>query len=381
MIAVVAILVTASPALAQDGGFEPAAFDVGLEPVTDGFNEPLFITHAGDERLFVLERAGTIRIIDEDVVLDSPFLDLTSQVGSDASERGLLGLAFAPNYAESGLFYVYYTDLNGDTVVSRFQVSDDPDVADAGSEEVILTQPQPFWNHNGGMLAFGPDNYLYIGLGDGGSQGDPDGNGQRLDTLLGKILRIEVDPEYIGGEPYAIPEDNPFVGDSEARPEIWAYGLRNPWRFSFDRDTGDLWIADVGQSEHEEVNVIGPVEAGANFGWNVLEGPVCYAVADCNPDDFVAPVFSYTHSDGGCSVTGGYVYRGEEFAGLFGAYVMADYCSGLIWAGGPDASGEMVFSEPVETGLNISSFGEGADGTLYLTDINGGGVYELVPPL
>ncbi len=366
---------------AQGDGFEPEAFDVGLELTADGFNEPLFATHAGDERLFVVERTGTIRLLADDTVLETPFLDLTSQVGSDASERGLLGLAFAPNYAESGLFYVYYTDLNGDTVVSRFQVSDDPNVADAGSEEIVLTQPQPYWNHNGGMLAFGSDNYLYIGLGDGGSGGDPEGNGQRLDTLLGKILRIEVDPQYTGGEPYAIPEDNPFVGDAEARPEIWAYGLRNPWRFSFDLDTGDLWIADVGQGEHEEVNTIGPVEAGANFGWNAMEGPACFAVADCDPDDFVAPVFSYTHSEGGCSVTGGYVSRGEAFADLFGVYVLADYCSGLIWGGGIDADGDLVFSGPVETGLNISSFGEGADGTLYVTDINGGGVYELVPPL
>jgi glucose/arabinose dehydrogenase len=217
-------------------------------------------------------------------------------------------------------------------------------------------------------------------LGDGGGGGDPEGNGQRLDTLLGKILRIEVDPEYTDGEPYAIPEDNPFVGEADARPEIWAYGLRNPWRFSFDRETGDLWIADVGQGEHEEVNMIGPVEAGANFGWNVVEGPACYAVSNCNPDDFVAPVFSYTHSEGGCSVTGGYVYRGEEFADLYGVYVLADYCSGLIWAGGLDASGDLVFSDPVETGMNISSFGEDMDGTVYLTDLNGG-LYELVPPL
>jgi glucose/arabinose dehydrogenase len=380
LIAVVAILATTSPVAAQDQAFEPEAFDVGLELKADGLNEPLFVTHSGDERLFVLERTGTIRVLVDDALLDTPFLDLTSQVGSDASERGLLGLAFAPNYGDSGLFYVNYTDLNGDTVVSRFRVSDDPDVADAGSEEIILAQPQPYWNHNGGMIAFGPDNYLYIGLGDGGGGGDPEGNGQRLDTLLGKILRIEVDPEYTDGEPYAIPEDNPFVGEADARPEIWAYGLRNPWRFSFDRETGDLWIADVGQGEHEEVNMIGPVEAGANFGWNVVEGPACYAVSNCNPDDFVAPVFSYTHSEGGCSVTGGYVYRGEEFADLYGVYVLADYCSGLIWAGGLDASGDLVFSDPVETGMNISSFGEDMDGTVYLTDLNGG-LYELVPPL
>lgn len=367
---------------AQDSAFDPAAFDLGLEPVAGGFEAPLYVTHAGDDRLFVVEQGGTIRIVEEGTVVETPFLDITDRVGSDASERGLLGLAFAPDYVDTGLFYVNYTDLDGNTVVSRFAAPDSGGVADPDSEQVILTQEQPYPNHNGGMIAFGPDTYLYIGLGDGGGQGDPEGNGQSLDTWLGKILRIEVDPAATGGEPYVVPEDNPFVGDSAARPEIWAYGLRNPWRFSFDRESGDLWVGDVGQNEYEEVSVVPAGEGGANLGWNIVEGPECYAEPGCDPGEFVQPVFSYTHSSGaGCSVTGGYVYRGEEFAALNGAYVLADYCSGLIWGGGADASGELVFSEPVETGFQISSFGEGANGELYLTDLTGGGVYQLVPPL
>lgn len=368
--------------VAQDAAFDPAAFDVGLEPVAEGFENPLFVTHAGDERLFVLEQAGTIRIVQRGVVVETPFLDLTDRVGSSGSEQGLLGLAFAPNYAESGLFYVNYTDLDGNTVIARFAVTNDPNLTDPGSEQVILSQEQPYPNHNGGIIAFGPDNYLYIGLGDGGGQGDPEGNGQSLDTWLGKILRIEVDPTFTGGEPYVVPEDNPFVGDAGAEPEIWAYGMRNPWRFSFDRETGDLWIGDVGQNEYEEVTVLPAGEGGANLGWSVVEGPECYAGPNCDPEEFVQPAFSYTHSSGaGCSVTGGYVYRGEEFAGLTGVYVLSDYCTGLIWGGGVDASGELVFSEPVESGFQVSSFGDGANGEVYLTDLTGGGVYQLVPPL
>jgi glucose/arabinose dehydrogenase len=382
LIGLVAMLASVAPGAAQDAAFDPATFDVGLEEVATGFNEPLFVTHAGDDRLFVVERGGTIRIIQDGAASDTPFLDITDRVGSDASERGLLGLAFAPDFAETGLFYVNYTDLDGNTVVSRFHAPDGAGVAEASSEQVILTQEQPQWNHNGGMLAFGPDNYLYIGFGDGGGAGDPSGNGQRLDTWLGKILRIEVDPVYTAGEPYIVPEDNPFVGDAEALPEIWAYGMRNPWRFSFDRETGDLWIGDVGQGEYEEVTVLSVDEGGANLGWSVTEGPACFAEPDCDPAAFAGPTFSYTHSSGGgCSVTGGYVYRGEQFADIAGVYVLADYCSGLIWGGGLDDAGEWVFSEPVETGLQVSSFGEDVNGEVYVTDLSGGGVYVLVPPL
>lgn len=369
----------------EDASFDPATFDVGFEPVAEGFAQPLDVADANDDsgRLFVVEKGGTIRIIADDAVVETPYLDSTDRVGSDGSEQGLLGLAFAPNHAESGLFYVNYTDVNGNTVVSRFAVTDDPNVADPGSEEVILQQEQPYPNHNGGELAFGPDNYLYIGLGDGGSGGDPQGNAQRLNTWLGKILRIEVDPEYVPeGEAYGIPEDNPFLDEENALPEIWAFGLRNPWRFSFDRMTGDVWIADVGQNQIEEVNYV-PIDAmaGLNFGWNPTEGSSCYIGADCDTTGFTLPVLEYTHDEGGCSVTGGYVYRGEEMPDLDGTYLFADYCSGFLWGGGQDASGEWVMSDPIETGMGISGFGEDDAGNVYLTDLNGGGVYLVSPAL
>ena len=372
------LLASTAVIAAQEAGTADDAIPE-LELVVDGLAEPVFVTNAGDDRLFVVERQGVIRIVTDGNVLDTTFLDITDRVGSDSSEQGLLGLAFPSNHAESGLFYVDYTDLNGDTVVSRFQVSVDSDRADPTTEEVVLTQDQPAWNHNGGMIAFGPDGYLYIGLGDGGGQGDPDGNGQRADTWLGKILRINVDPDSSGNQTYSVPDDNPYVGDEDALPEIWASGLRNPWRFSFDRETGDLWIADVGQNEFEEVNVIGPNDGGANFGWNLVEGPSCFADSDCNPASFVEPVFTYTHSSGdGCSATGGYVSHGQDFADLNGVYLFADYCTGKLWRLFPDGAGGYDVSDPIETGLNVSSFGEGADGRLYVVDLSGG-VYELVP--
>ena len=371
------LLASTAVIAAQEAGTPDAAIPE-LELVVGGLAEPVFVTNAADDRLFVVERQGVIRIVTDGNVLDTPFLDITGRVGSDSSEQGLLGLAFPSNHAETGLFYVDYTDLNGDTVVSRFQVSVDSDRADPTTEEVVLTQDQPAWNHNGGMIAFGPDGYLYIGLGDGGGQGDPDGNGQRADTWLGKILRINVDPDSSGNQTYSVPDDNPYVGDEDALPEIWASGLRNPWRFSFDRETGDLWIADVGQNEFEEVNVIGPNDGGANFGWNLVEGPSCFADSDCNPASFVEPVFTYTHSSGdGCSVTGGYVSHGQDFADLNGVYLFADYCTGKLWRLFPDGAGGYDVSDPIETGLNVSSFGEGADGRLYVVDLSGG-VYELV---
>lgn len=365
--------------------FDPATFDVGLEPVADGFEQPLFVTHANDDsgRLFVVEKGGTIRIIDGDGVVGTPFLDISERVSADGYEQGLLGLAFAPDYAESGYFYVNYTDRAGNSMVSRFSVSADPHLADAGSEALVLRQDQPYPNHNGGIMLFGPDNYLYIGFGDGGSGGDPMGNGQRLDTWLGKILRIEVDPEFVPeGEPYAIPEDNPFVEEEGVLPEIWAYGLRNPWRFSFDRETGDMWIGDVGQGEIEEIDRI-PIDAapGQNLGWNVTEGTQCFLEAECDTSAFMLPVLEYTHGDGSCSVTGGYVYRGEEMPDLVGTYLFADYCSGFLRGGGQDASGAWVMSAPIETGMSISSFGEDASGNVYLTDMSGGVVYLVVPAL
>lgn len=363
--------------------FDPGSFDVGVELVADGFAQPLFVTDANDDsgRLFVVEKGGAIRIIDDGTVLETPFIDLTDQVLSDGYEQGLLGLAFAPDYAESGLFYVDYIDLDGNTVVSRFSVTDDPNVADAASEQVVLRQEQPFANHNGGMLAFGPDGYLYIGFGDGGSGGDPHGNAQRLDTWLGKILRIDVDPDAVPeGETYAIPGDNPFVDEDGALPEIWAYGLRNPWRFSFDTGTGDLWIGDVGQGVIEEVDYLpADLEPGQNLGWNITEGTACYLEDGCDRSGFLLPVLEYTHDEGGCSITGGYVYRGDQIPGLAGTYLFGDYCSGLLWGGGRNADGDWVKSAPIETGFGISSFGEDSTGNIYLTDLDGGGVYKIVP--
>ncbi len=380
----IALVVLASslvaPVSAQD---ETAGFDIGLEPVAEGLTQPLAVVDAGDGsgRLFVVEKPGTIRIVQDGAVLPEPFLDITDRVGDGGFEQGLLGLAFAPNYADSGLFYVDYTDEGGNTMVSRFAVSEDPNVADPASEQAILRQEQPYPNHNGGQLAFGPDNYLYIGLGDGGSGGDPQGNGQSLDTWLGKILRIEVDPQYVPeGQTYAIPEDNPFIDQEGALPEIWAYGLRNPWRFSFDRETGDLWIADVGQNEIEEIDIAPVGEGGLNFGWNVTEGTQCYLEDGCDTAPFTLPVMEYTH-DFGCSVTGGFVYRGEDMPDLQGAYLFGDFCTGTIWSGTSSDGETWTMSDPVDTGLGLSAFGEDSDGNLYVTDLNGGGVYLLAPPL
>lgn len=378
-------LVSPVTALAQEvSTFHPATFDVGLEEVAGGFDQPLLVTSPPDdgERLFVVEQGGTIQVLVDDETAPEPFLDITDRVGSEGSEQGLLGLAFAPDYAGSGLFYVNYTDLEGNTVVSRFGVSDNPNVADPDSEVVALQQEQPRANHNGGVLDFGPDGYLYIGLGDGGGQGDPNGNGQSLETWLGKILRIDVDPTRVeDGATYAVPDDNPFVDDADARPEIWAYGLRNPWRFTFDRETGDLWVGDVGQSQIEEVTML-PAEdgGGQNLGWNITEGTSCYAEPACDQSGLTPPTLEYTHEAGGCSVTGGYVYRGESIPDLRNVYIFADFCSGLLWGAGQDAQGAWVMSEPIETGLSISSFGEDAAGEVYLTDLSGGTVYRLTVP-
>jgi glucose/arabinose dehydrogenase len=331
------------------------------------------IVDPGDNsgRLFIVEQPGVIRIYQAGRLLSEPFLDIRQQVGSRGNEQGLLGLAFHPAYAQNGLFYVNYTDLNGDTVVARFAVSSqDADRADAGSEQQLLFVRQPYPNHNGGSVVFGPDGYLYLGLGDGGSGGDPQGSGQSLDTPLGKILRIDVD----SGSPYAIPAGNPF--SAPQAPEIWAYGLRNPWRFSFDRLTGDLYVADVGQNQWEEVNYL-PAGSppGANFGWNYREGLHPYEGTPPGSSVLIDPVAEYDHAQG-CSVTGGYVYRGEELPAWQGVYLYGDFCSGIIWGLVRDASGAWQKQVLFETGRNISSFGEDAAGELYLTDLNGA-IYRL----
>ena len=346
-----------------------------LQPLADDLDRPVQVVDSGDGRgrLFVVEQEGRVLILRGGQVVEQSFLDLTNLV-SCCGERGLLSVVFHPDFATNGLFFVDYTDANGDTVVARYRVSDsNPDLADPASGEAILRVDQPASNHNGGLLIFGPrDGYLYVGLGDGGG-----GNGQNSQdpgTLLGKLLRIDVD-NRTADLPYAIPPDNPFVDVPGARPEIWVSGLRNPWRFSFDRETGDLWIGDVGSATYEEVNYQ-PADSpgGENYGWNLMEGTVCRDDAGC--DGFVAPVSGFDREEG-CVVTGGYVYRGQAIPSLAGTYLFADYCGGSVWGLARDATGSWARSEPVETGLRISSFGEDAAGELYLVDLDGA-VYRLV---
>jgi glucose/arabinose dehydrogenase len=356
---------------------------ITLQPIiAGGLQRPTFLTHAFDDRLFVLEQVGRIRIIENDQLLPDAFLDISDRVGSTANEQGLLGLAFHPNYAipdapGQGQFYVNYTDRAGNTHISRFSVmADDPYRADPESEVDYLFVEQPYPNHNGGMLAFGPDGYLYVGSGDGGSAGDPLGNGQSLATLLGKVLRLDVDSVT---DAYTIPPDNPFAGGASALPEIWAYGLRNPWRFSFDRVTGDLYIADVGQSRWEEANFQpGDSTGGENYGWSIMEGMHCYNSETCDQNGLVLPIFEYDHAQGGCSVTGGYVYRGVLFPQMTGNYFVADYCSGIIWRLFPE--GERWLADiALDSDLVIPSFGEDINGEVYALDFRTGGVYRLSP--
>lgn len=347
---------------------------LGLEKVVEGLRQPVFATHAGDgsRRLFVVERAGRIWVVEPATGSRLAFLDIEGRVGSGASEQGLLGLAFHPRFAENGWLFVYYTDRGGNTVISRFQAIPDRTAADPSSEVVLLRQEQPADNHNGGMIAFGPDGMLYTGLGDGGSAGDPWNNAQRLDTLLGKLLRLYVD----GESGYAAPADNPFVGVADARPEIWAYGLRNPWRFSFDRLTGDLYIGDVGQNRWEEINFQPAGRGGQNYGWKVMEGNHCYDAESCDRSGLTPPVAEYGHEQG-CSVTGGYVYRGVAQPTLAGIYFYGDYCTGRIWALRRDPSGAWQSAEVLDSDLQISSFGESEEGEVLVVDY-AGNVYRLV---
>ena len=332
--------------------------------------QPLALAvRSGDPALYVAQKTGKVIAIRDGIVDPIPMLDLTEQV-SLGGEQGLLGLAFSPDGREA---YVNFTDTNGDTLVTGYAVREGR--ADAASRRDLLFVDQPYSNHNGGNLAFGPDGYLYIGLGDGGSGGDPHGNGQSLSTLLGKMLRI--DPTPSEDRPYRIPADNPFVGHADARPEVWAYGLRNPWRYSFDRLTGDLWIGDVGQSAWEEVDLQPSDSAGGeNYGWNRMEGDHSYGGAS-PPADAVGPVYEYSH-DHGCVVTGGYVYRGKAIPDLVGAYVFADFCAGAIEA--IQMEGGRVIDHrtlgPVVPSL--SSFGEDSDGELYAMSLDGG-LYRLAP--
>jgi glucose/arabinose dehydrogenase len=345
--------------------------------VASGFAKPVYLTHAGDGggRLFVVEQAGRILIIKQGQINPTPFLDIVSIVGSDANEQGLLGVVFHPQYTENGLFFVDYTDKQGDTVIARYRVSDNPDVADPNSATILLTIDQPYGNHNGGQLAFGPDSNLYIGMGDGGAAGDPHGNGQNLNALLGKILRIDVD----SGDPYGIPPDNPFAANGQGRPEIWSYGWRNPWRFSFDGASGDMYIGDVGQNQYEEIDVeLAGTPGGQNYGWRLMEGNHCFDPATCDPasSGLVLPVAEYDHSQG-CSVTGGYVYRGVQFPALSGIYFYGDYCSGIIWGLRHESDGTWSKAELLSSGFTISSFGQDEVGEVYLVQHRTGEIFQI----
>ena len=354
-----------------------------FQSVAGGISQPVLVGHAGDGsgRLFVLERAGRIRIISAaGSLLGTPFLDIVSLVGDSGSEQGLLGLAFHPTYESNGRFFVTYTDNSGSVVLARYSASSNPGIADPASGQILLTVPKPAANHNGGMVAFGPDGYLYLSVGDGGGAGDTANNAQNHTVLLGKILRLNVD----GALPYTIPSDNPFVGDTDpaVKREIWAYGLRNPWRFSFDRVRGDLFIGDVGQGAREEIDYEpASFSGGGNYGWRVMEGSLCYNPASgCDMSGKILPVAEYAHSGGNCSVTGGYLYRGPGSPALRGIYLYGDYCSGRIWGSAQQTPGVWVSAEIVDTAFSISSFGEDESGEVYLTDYAGGSVVRIIGP-
>ena len=349
---------------------EPA---IRLTRVASGLSMPTDIQHAGDgaNRLFLVQQGGRIHILKGGAVAPAPFLDISSRTRG-GGERGLLGLAFPPEYARKRHFYINYTNLQGHTVIARYRTTSNPDVTDPASEQILLTIDQPYSNHNGGQLRFGPDGYLWIGMGDGGSGGDPQNNAQSKQSLLGKMLRVDVESDLTQ---VRIPPDNPFVGDSSYQPAIWALGLRNPWRFSFDRATGDLWIADVGQNRAEEIDFQPAANRGGeNYGWSLMEGLECYRPA-CSAAGLVLPVLEYGRSEG-CSVTGGFVYRGSRSPALRGTYLYGDYCSGRIW--GLRREGERWVNRLLlDTELAISTFGEDEAGEVYVAG-HGGGTVDVI---
>ncbi len=362
------LLLSAHPAWALSQSSQPPPERITLLPVlTQGLIEPVFIGHASDRshRLFILEQAGRIRILENGTLQPSAFLDISSRV-KIGGEMGLLGLAFHPLFSKNGRLFVNYTRKpDGATIVAEFQVSQHPNHA-LQNEKTLAIIPQPYANHNGGMLAFGPDGYLYIATGDGGAGGDPGNRGQSPNTLLGKMLRIDID----WGDPYGIPPDNPFAGQQSGQ-EIFALGFRNPWRFSFDRHTGQLWAGDVGQHRWEEIDV---VEAGNNYGWRIMEGSHCFRPTQgCARAGLTLPVAEYRNQWPDCAVTGGYVYRGKHIGSLQGTYVFGDYCSGRIM-GLIDGQPQVLLA----SGLKISSFGEDEAGELYVVD-HGGGIYKITP--
>lgn len=347
---------------------------ISLDWVAGGFAKPLLVTHANDDRLFVVEQQGTIRSVSANgEVGNTPFLNIIDRTNSGRNEQGLLGLAFHPDYQTNGRLFVNYTHADGSTVVSEFSVTADANLADGGSERQLMKIGQPYANHNGGMIAFGPDGYLYIGMGDGGSQNDPENHGQNLESLLGKMLRIDVD----NGEPYGIPADNPFVNDPAARNEIWSYGWRNPWRFSFDQLTGEMYIGDVGQFSIEEISLNPAGVGGLNFGWRVFEGNECY-LDDCAAVQSEPAIASYNHDNGHCSVTGGIMSRNTDDLSLFGNYLFADYCSSQIWRLFPNGDGSFEMTPLAQPGFFISSFGDNAAGDIYVVNQTGGEIYKVV---
>lgn len=371
----------ASP-LAAQGAWPALTFN----QIAAGFEKPVHVAHAGDGsgRLFVVEQSGRIRIVGADgAARPAPFLDITARVGC-CGERGLLSVAFPPGYPNKGHFYVNYTNRQNETIVARYRVTGDPNVADPNSEEMILTVKQPYDNHNGGQLAFGPrDGYLYIGMGDGGSAGDPQNRAQDPQTLLGKMLRLDVESEGSGaarpeGLNYIVPATNPYTATVGYRPEIWALGLRNPWRFAFDRQSGDLHMGDVGQGAWEEINYQPAGSAGGeNYGWRILEGTHCYNPPEgcAPPERYAPPIAEYDHGQG-CSVTGGVVYRGSKYPALNGTYLYADYCSGRVWGLRFDGAAwqNHLFED---TPYVISTFGESEAGDVYLADYESGVIYEI----
>ena len=363
---------TPSPTRSPSAAPDLRSLRIRLEPVAEGLSAPLFLTTADDSgRRYVVEQGGTIRILEEDGRLQGePFLDIGDRLTA-GGEQGLLGLAFHPE--DASRFFVNYTDTNGDTVIAEYRAAS-ATRARRSSEKVLLRIDQPYSNHNGGMLAFGPDGRLHVGTGDGGSGGDPHGNGQRRDTHLGKILRLDVSQRGRA----AAPGDNPYAA-GPGKDEILHTGLRNPWRFSFDRATGDLWIGDVGQNSIEEIDRAPAGETGINFGWNLREGRECYVEGACDTKGLTDPVAQYATSEG-CAVTGGYVYRGEQHPQLQGVYLYGDYCGGQIWGLAADAArdGRARSRKLLESGIAISSFGEDASGELYVTDLHGGSVYRIV---
>jgi glucose/arabinose dehydrogenase len=359
-----------------------AATGVTLTAVVGGLSDPVLVTNAGDGsgRLFVVEQGGRIRVIKGGVLLPTPFLDI-SDVVSKGGEQGLLGLAFHRDYVHNGRFYVNFTRADGDTAINEYRVSSNPDVAARSTGRRLLTIDQPYDNHNGGGIAFGPNGYLFIGMGDGGGAGDPGNRARNINSLLGKMLRIDVNGTS-PGRAYRIPPSNPYVGRA-GLDEIYSIGLRNPWRWSFDRKTGDLWIGDVGQYRYEEIDRSTSATGrgrGVDYGWHVMEGRHCYIPSTgCSTAGKIPPVVEYSHSQG-CSVTGGFVYRGHAVPALSGRYVFSDFCSGTIWTISAGARAPASKTVLMDTGLSVSSFGEDQGGELYVVDWAGGTVYRFEAP-